>query len=783
MACHITSEADARLLTSTAHIHDDSPTNVQLRPFRSLRSSNDHLRDRHRNAEDAAFQNRVEVLELPRGGVIVKTKVGSIQFGMPPETLKDSLLLGLEVPIHYVLPTVRFDRKNGVNVAEFEFPTYFNYFIRKRKCVLILTTEAEEAVRTVFQETLLGPKLVDISEEIAADYPEDLRPDLRKELDFFAIGFNSSARLTVDSMLEFINFNPNSNTAEVGEGVSIRKEAGKFIVNQDGIDVAMVEDRVDLPLQYPNIDEEETVPDICFEPPLFGVTVLGSSHGFDPHGSVSGYVIWVNGRGIFVDPPPHSSKILKRYGIPASLIDCVILSHCHADHDAGTFQKILEESKVTIMTTPTVLGSFLRKYSAVSGIPEKTLRRLFVFRPASIGRALKLHGAEFNFFYSLHAIPCIGFEVYFGGKSIFFSGDTCNDPPRLNALYEAGVLKEGRLEFLKNCPWNHSIILHEAGVPPIHTPVSTFVDKHDSVKDRLYLVHVASKDVPSDCGLKCASTGVENTIRIDVTPLQHGEAIQLLDLVTSMEIFRNLSVENARDILLFFRKQFYPKGSTVITAGSTDNPKFFVIASGRAQVVLDKPKGEMEYTTGDYFGETSILTGAPRAADIVAGTDLVVYEVDKGDFLYLFRHSETIIRRMLHIARMRSTPSWEVINSNSILRELTAAQKTRLQGILHETKVSKGQYLWRAASEASVAYLIEDGEFILTTLEEGSLDPFRKGAFFCDLDKMKNELPHLSTLRAATDSTVFSIYKDDLFAYFSEYPGLMVILLDTEFVE
>lgn len=44
-----------------------------------------------------------------------------------------------------------------------------------------------------------------------------------------------------------------------------------------------------------------------FTPPDFGVTVLGSSHGFDCKGSTSGYIMWINQRGVMVDPPPFSS--------------------------------------------------------------------------------------------------------------------------------------------------------------------------------------------------------------------------------------------------------------------------------------------------------------------------------------------------------------------------------------------------------------------------------------------------------------------------------------------
>lgn len=33
-----------------------------------------------------------------------------------------------------------------------------------------------------------------------------------------------------------------------------------------------------------------------FKIPNFGVTILGASHGFDPHGSTSGMIFWINGR-------------------------------------------------------------------------------------------------------------------------------------------------------------------------------------------------------------------------------------------------------------------------------------------------------------------------------------------------------------------------------------------------------------------------------------------------------------------------------------------------------
>lgn len=41
-----------------------------------------------------------------------------------------------------------------------------------------------------------------------------------------------------------------------------------------------------------------------------------------------------------MDPPLHSAAMLHTSGVPSRLIDTVILTHCHADHDSGTFQKV-----------------------------------------------------------------------------------------------------------------------------------------------------------------------------------------------------------------------------------------------------------------------------------------------------------------------------------------------------------------------------------------------------------------------------------------------------------
>ena len=173
-----------------------------------------------------------------------------------------------------------------------------------------------------------------------------------------------------------------------------------------------------------------------FHAPSFGVTVLGNSHGFDKSGSVSGYVLWINGRGVMIDPPPYSSATLEREGIRPRTIVGIILTHCHADHDAGAFQKVLTGSPVVVITTPTIYKSFIRKYAALASLSPALLRHSHRHKPAIIGQPLRFQGATFHFTYSLHTIPCVGVRVEWRGRSMVFTGDHFNSPPAIDTLQE-----------------------------------------------------------------------------------------------------------------------------------------------------------------------------------------------------------------------------------------------------------------------------------------------------------------------------------------------------------
>lgn len=126
--------------------------------------------------------------------------------------------LGLSVPAVYIVPVERFCREMGpalgVNLAEFEFPAYFNFFVYKKRCTLVVDSEdAEQNIRRVFSETLLGPAqfrreenaITSEEEDFDPEFPQEARPNFQKELEYFRI-MPDGKELVLETLLNFRHF-------------------------------------------------------------------------------------------------------------------------------------------------------------------------------------------------------------------------------------------------------------------------------------------------------------------------------------------------------------------------------------------------------------------------------------------------------------------------------------------------------------------------------------------------------------------------------------------------
>ncbi|GBG27624.1 cAMP-dependent protein kinase regulatory subunit [Hondaea fermentalgiana] len=778
------------------------------------------------------------VYHLPRGGVYVHTKAGPVQFGIPPETVKDSMNLGLEVPTLFVVPRERFNMQAGINVSEIEFPAFFNFFVRKRQMTLITYQDCSEDLLTIMKEALDGPDedQLYINEEYSRFASEDVlaaRPDHVKEMAVFCEPRPGTPAIKVSNLVKFAYFNA-LGECRLDNDVVIKDESFGFTVLQEDTLLAAISDDEASSCFFPGMDPTTAVPrqpaslgvlgadddpenSVVSSPsatletpisnfsiPRFGMTILGNSHGFDALGSTSGFVIWINGQGIMVDPPPHSGEFLKMNGIQPKLITATILTHCHADHDAGTIQKVITEDKVTLMTTKTIFQSLLRKYSGVAGLGSDFLRQLVNFRPVFVEEPTYWGGASFRFFYSLHAIPCVGFEVTFEGKSMVYSADTFYEPKGLEEMHERGVLSRARCDALLNFPWHSDLVLHEAGVPPIHTPISAFDSLPPEHRANIQLIHIGNKDQANAiaAGLKVSQPGLENTaVLIPNTDTQ--DTLRFMQLIAGVDIFRGFPIPQALELLLMSTNVDYQPGQIIAEKG-TPGDKFMVIMSGEASVSFGKTK--KVFKVGDYLGEISVITGEDRTATIVAETACTIVEVDKYAFHYFLMKDKKLYAKMECLVRSRMDGSWHAIARNSLLRRLSAAQKTSLQAFLHRRQFKRGDEVWRKGSTGHGAVLILSGDFVFEEVhnadpfelltatrhphqkrahmaqesESLSFDPLTTGCFVCDLFAMSANAELTVTLKCDSDEGVlFYITQENVLGFLDANPMTLLTLLKT----
>lgn len=737
-------------------------------------------------------------ISLKKGGSVVQTRLGLIQYGIPPETLKDTMSLGLKVPEYFIIPNKRFDWSDGVSLMEFEFPVYYNFFLCKQNKTKLICDQLTAAnIKTIFQETLLGPKSLD---DFELDFIKDYKgiPDLRAEMDFFAQNpFNKGQKYQFDNFLELMVFDDaqtvtlEKEVEGVKEKVTIQKKEEGFAISEGGVLLAVVNDNIKL--NQSNYYVCETLAQEEFElfhPPMFGFTALGNSHGFDMSGSTTGFIIWINKKGIMVDPPPFSSAALKEQGIPPNFIEKIIVTHCHADHDAGAFHKIVEAAPVEFLTTPTIINSFLRKYSAVSNVSIDQISKLFQYRLIEVGHPTYILGARFTFGYSFHSIPTLCFEIEFEGKRAYFSGDTYFDPTRLLELRDSGLFSQERYEFLALRDFSkYDIIVHESGIPPIHTSTAVLNKLSEEVKEKLYLVHIAQKDLPKDFNLKLLPLGLKKTVAViaDEASAQSSVLINL-NLLGDLELIKWIPFNRILEIINCFSEMRFKENEQIIQQ-DTFGQTFYIVKSGIVRIFSDKPENKFSKLCyrADYFGESCIMDDGFRLANVEALTEVELLAISASDFKWIFSYQQNGYNQKVgpmdlikNLSDLRRAKEAEFINLNHTVSKMTETQKGLINMFLKEFFVVKGTVMWKKGEKPDFCFFIKSGKFRVKIpyqfSEKNTI--IKIGSLLGDFPWLTTGAEVESSVEALEDSLIYKLDKKHLLNYLEHYPGFFIILRD-----
>jgi len=121
------------------------------------------------------------------------------------------------------------------------------------------------------------------------------------------------------------------------------------------------------------------------------------------------------------------------------------------------------------------------------------------------------------------------------------------------------------------------------------------------------------------------------------------EAAVICDFLKSCPLFVDLTPQSLADVADMMLVEEAQEKDIVVRQGDAGD-RFYLIRTGSVDVVVEK-QGKKQVVAkldeGDYFGETALMTDAPRNATVVATSGCVFYTLDKESFQSVLKRSPT----------------------------------------------------------------------------------------------------------------------------------------------
>lgn len=689
----------------------------------------------------------------------------SVRLGSLSRTTKDIIRDGLGGEDVVILPANLFEGRT--NYADIEFVVYLNFFLRHRTRTRIAgTARQQQVLRDLLTLTLFGlfdPAVPAPSfERLQAEHglpSRDAYELFRLAYETFGVrrdGDPGSPMLGIDDYVDFTALGEAGATiALASAAVRVTPRGRAFDVVIEQADGQRSEKRLAVghpprPVRSMPADLRAAI-QFASDRPRFGVTPLGTSHGFDAAGDFTSFVVWVNGKGILVDCSPEALAYLDDAGVAAHDVPYVLLTHVHADHDGGLIEKLLSGSQTTVIASDPVFRAFLVKARLVTGhdFAQEGLVKHVRANPEDVVR-LPIGGdtVEIRSRWNFHPIPTNGFKLAFGGRTFGYSGDTQYDPAMLERLRNAGRITARQFEDLMHFFWTADgvptvdLLYHEAGIAPIHTDREALRALPAAVTERMALVHVADRDVPD--GHRPAKPPPLAT-QVLLPPTAQSRDRALLETMRLVAYLYDVPAETLASLLRGAEVVRYAPDELLVRKGPVrpgEALHFHVVTDG-AVTVRDGRRVIARLGKADTFGEWGIShQRGVRAADVVSEKPTQAIRLSEAQYHWLVGKHPVVQERIsrirsllprLQVARERAqTQAARDPSTRSVIEDMTLGQLSSLAIFGKVETVRQGHLVTAAGDEADGFYILLSGH-LAVALDGRAVGELSEGDVFGEM--------------------------------------------------
>jgi small-conductance mechanosensitive channel len=200
-----------------------------------------------------------------------------------------------------------------------------------------------------------------------------------------------------------------------------------------------------------------------------------------------------------------------------------------------------------------------------------------------------------------------------------------------------------------------------------------FTIRHEIQRRMLRNMHYSGIEVAAD-RIELEKLEPDNTVALENKSVD-------LHFIRTLPLFQSLNSSELDWLQYEMKRVFFQKGSRAVHLGDKGN-SLFIVQEGIFDAAIQDTHGKMvsvgHLIPGTFFGEMSLLTGAPRSATITAEVDSIAYELNRDTLTSLFTQRPAVMEELsisLAERQLQNSDSLKTASNSQIIIEKVSLAK------------------------------------------------------------------------------------------------------------
>lgn len=231
--------------------------------------------------------------------------------------------------------------------------------------------------------------------------------------------------------------------------------------------------------------------------------------------------------------------------------------------------------------------------------------------------------------------------------------------------------------------------------------------------------------------------------------------------IQKVELFQSLPESAVNRFVAAMTRVPWKAGQRIVQKGQ-EGKVFHIILQGRVKIhdigLGDSHFDDQFYDAGDSFGERSLLTGEPRAANVTAVTDVITMAIDRATLEQHLGKLQSLLERGMRRKIIRSIPLFK--NSS-----LTEPEMNQLADLVSEACYNQGAFLAEAGKPYQMRlWIIRHGSlFVFSRNSPDKVFKLKSGDYFGD-KSIRGDPTHIASFTAVCEEDIscWVLTRDDI---------------------